>query len=152
MVSPSPGHPGWETPEQRNKFMSNSGMQFPLQSILKLDAATCAIMGGLLIFGSEPVAQLTKISAPFLFWAGHLLIPVACFMAVCARADRVPAWAVMMVVAGNVLWVLVSFALPLVGLISPNWLGWTFLLIQAAAVALLAGMEWRAAQHSPAAV
>lgn len=131
--------------------MSNSGTQFSLQSILKLDAATCAAMGGLLILGSGPVAQLTKISAPLLFWAGLLLIPVAGFMAVCTLADRVPVSATIVVVAGNALWVLASLALPLAGLIVPNGLGWAFLLIQAAAVALLAGLEWRAAQHYPAA-
>ncbi|WP_264210698.1 hypothetical protein [Leisingera thetidis] len=106
----------------------------------------------MLIPGSGPVAQLTQISAPLLFWAGLLLIPVAGFMAACARADHVPVWAAKVVVAGNALWVLASLALPLAGLIAPNGLGWSFVLIQAAAVALLAGLEWRAAQHRPAAV
>ncbi|AHD00050.1 hypothetical protein [Leisingera methylohalidivorans] len=131
--------------------MSHSAPQFPLQSILKLDAAACAAMGGLLVLGSGPVAQLTQISAAFLFWAGLLLIPAAGFMAACARADRVPAWAAIAVVAGNALWVLASLAMPLAGLIAPNGLGWALLLVQAAAVALLTGLECRAAQHHPAA-
>lgn len=128
--------------------MADLGHRIPLQTILAADAATCTIMGALLAFASVPIAGLTGISGPFLFVSGLLLLPIAMFMAVFARAATIPAWAVGVIVAGNVLWVLGSVILPITGMISPNGLGWTFLLLQAVAVAIFAGIEWRARQHS----
>ena len=48
------------------------------------------------------------------------------------------------IVLGNVLWVLVSVALPALRLISPNVFGRQFLFAQAAVVAVFAGLEWSA--------
>lgn len=122
-----------------------------LKTILSLDAATCAAMGIALVFASGMIAQLTGIQAPFLFWAGLLLLPIAVFMAVFARAAHVPGWAVQIIVAGNVLWVLGSLLLPMAGLISPNTLGWLFLILQAAVVAVFINLEW-SARPQPAAL
>lgn len=112
-----------------------------LQSLLSFDAATCAAMGALLLAAADPVAALTRLPAPLLFWAGAALLPVAAFMAVCSRAAPVPRWAARLAVAGNAAWVLASIALPAFGLVRPNVLGWGFLLGQAAVVALLAKLE-----------
>lgn len=112
-----------------------------LQPLLAFDAATCAAMGALLLVAADPIAALTHIPAPLLFWAGAVLLPIAAFMAVFSRAMPVPRWAATLVVAGNVAWVLTSIALPAFGLVQPNALGWAFLLGQAAVVALLAKLE-----------
>ena len=130
--------------------MTKLGRRFSLQTILALDAATCAAMGMLLVVASGPIAGLTAIPGLLLFLAGLLLLPIAVFMAVFARAATVPAWAVQVIVAGNVLWVLGSVILPITELITPNGLGWLFLLMQAAVVALLAGLEWAGRPHSAA--
>ncbi|NJM81134.1 MAG: hypothetical protein HC844_00395 [Tabrizicola sp.] len=132
--------------------MTNHGRRFSLQTILVFDAATCAAMGMLLVFASGPIAGLTAIPGSLLFLAGLLLLPIAVFMAVFARIANVPAWAVQVIVAGNLLWVLGSVLLPVTGLIAPNGLGWLFLMVQAAIVALFAGLEWAARQHSAATV
>lgn len=131
--------------------MIKSASQLSLQSILKLDAATCAAMGALLALASAPVAGLTQISAPLLFWAGLVLFPVAGFMFACAQMRRVPMWATGLVVVGNGLWVLASLALPLAGLIAPNALGWLFLVAQAVVVLVFAALEWGAVQQRPVA-
>ncbi|MBM2292891.1 hypothetical protein JQX09_17175 [Sulfitobacter pseudonitzschiae] len=131
--------------------MIKSASQLSLQSILKLDAATCAAMGALLALVSAPVSALTQISAPLLFWAGLVLFPVAGFMFACAQARRVPMWATGLVVVGNGLWVLASLALPLAGLIAPNALGWLFLVGQAVVVLVFAALEWGAVQQRPVA-
>lgn len=114
----------------------------PLTTILTLDAMTCAVMGLLLVFAAEPVSALTQISAPLLFWAGLLLLPIACFMAFVARASQAPAWAVTFIGLGNLLWVIASLVLPLIGAITPNVFGWVFLLVQAGVVAFFAWLEW----------
>ncbi|WP_428644388.1 hypothetical protein [Roseibium sp.] len=124
-----------------------SPTQLSLRSLLGVDAATCAAMGGLLVLVSGDIAGVTQISAPLLFWAGLLLFPVAVFMALSARAAQVPGWAVNLVVLGNLAWVLASLVLPFAGVIAPNTLGWAFLLIQAAAVVVLSWLEWRASAN-----
>lgn len=123
-----------------------------LKKTLTLDAATCAGMGLLLALGSGFVAGITHIPAPLLFWAGLILLPVACFMMWSTTAARPPVWAVFVIVAGNLLWVLVSLALPMTGTIAPNTLGWVFLLAQAAVVALFAVLEWVARPSADAAI
>lgn len=126
--------------------MTNHSRRLSLQTILAFDAATCAAMGMLLVFASGPIAGLTAIPGSLLFFAGLLLVPIAAFMTIFTQTATVPAWAVQVIVAGNVFWVLGSVVLPITGLIAPNGLGWLFLLGQAAVVALFAGLEWAARQ------
>ncbi|RVU39173.1 hypothetical protein EOI86_07960 [Hwanghaeella grinnelliae] len=127
--------------------MTNPAARLPLRTLLAIDAVTCAAMGVLLIAASVPLGRLTDITAPLLFWAGAVLLPVAGFMAVCARLMPVPAWAASLVVLGNVAWVLASLVLPVLGIITPNPLGWLFLTAQAVVVAILAWLESAASRH-----
>lgn len=118
--------------------------RFPpaFRSIVLLDAATCAGMGALLIAASEPLAVLTALPPALLFYAGLALLPVAVFM-VLAVLRPVPllAW---LVIAGNLLWVLESFALLLSGWVAPNALGAALIAGQALAVAALSLLEYAA--------
>lgn len=119
--------------------MSNT--RYRLQSLLAIDAVTCAAMGVLLLAASGPIAALTRLPAPLLIGAGTALLPIAAFMAITSRATAVPRWAARLVVLGNWAWVLASMALPATGLVQPNALGWVFLFGQAAVVALLAKLQ-----------
>lgn len=130
--------------------MSARATRLSLRSLLAIDAVTCAAMGVLLTAASSLVGHLTGISEPVLFWAGAALLPIAGFMAVCARLAPVPAWAASIVVLGNCAWVLASLALPVLGLIDPNPLGWLFLVAQVAVVALLAWLESAASRRDAA--
>lgn len=115
-----------------------------LRSLLTLDAITCAAMGATLLVASGPIAALTRIPAPLLFWAGASLMPVALFMAASARARPVPSWAARLIVLGNLSWVAASILLPVTGLIAPNGPGRAFLIGQAGIVAALAKLEFDA--------
>lgn len=119
--------------------MSNT--RYRLQSLLAIDAVTCAAIGVLLLAAAAPIAALTRLPAPLLAGAGAALLPIAAFMAVTSRARAVPRWAARLVVLGNWAWVLASVALPATGLVRPNALGWIFLIGQATVVALLAKLE-----------
>lgn len=121
-----------------------------LQTVLKFDAATCILMAALLILASRLVAGMTAIPAPLLFWAGMILLPVSGVMAILSLSTNVPAWAVRLVVGGNIAWVLASLLLPVFGAFSPNGLGWVFVLVQAAVVAAFAWLEWITARHPAA--
>lgn len=118
-----------------------------LQTILKLDSATCALMGALLVSASGLVAGVTAIPADLLFWAGLLLLPIAAFMAVLAGTVSVPSLGTCLVIGGNVLWIAASLALPVTGIISPNVFGWILVLGQAVVVAGFVWAEWTAAQR-----
>jgi len=122
----------------------NSNKLSSLNALLALDAATCAVMGVALLAASGPIAEVTLVPAGLLFWAGAILIPIAAFMAISARARPVPGWATAVIVIGNMGWAAVSILLPVTGMISPNPLGWTFVLGQAAVVAILAKLEFDA--------
>jgi hypothetical protein len=125
--------------------MSSALTRLSLNTLLVLDAATCALMGLALMAGASTVSALTDLPAPLLFWAGALLLPIAAFMAVASRGRPVAGWAAGVVIAGNVLWVAASLLLPASGLVSPNALGWAFLAGQAGVVAVLAILELSAA-------
>lgn len=105
-----------------------------------LDAATFAVMGLLLVFAAGPVSVLMRISAPLLFYAGLLLMPVACFMALLARASQAPAWTIKLIVLGNL-----SGSSPVLSTqnraLTSNALGWISILAQSAVVAIFALLE-----------
>ncbi|PHK95681.1 hypothetical protein CR162_07490 [Pseudoroseomonas rhizosphaerae] len=83
--------------------------------------------------------------------AGLALLPVAAFMAWLAHGPAVPRQGLRLVVAGNVLWVVASLLPPLLGMVSPNALGWAFLVGQAGFVGLLAWLEAGAGRAAAAA-
>lgn len=124
--------------------MANNHRLVSLPNLLNLDALTCSIMGVGLIAASEPINEWTNLPAPFLLWAGILLLPIAAFMAASTRVAPVPNWAANIVIIGNCAWMIASLALPLAGLISPNPLGWALLGGQASVVAVLTFAEFRA--------
>lgn len=115
-----------------------------LRRLLLIDATSCALMGAALVAAADPLASLIAIPSTLLFRAGLILLPIAAFMALLARQRPVPGWGVSLIVIGNLLWVFASLALPLSGSVSPNLLGWLFLLAQAAFVTLLTLLEHRA--------
>lgn len=130
--------------------MSNPLQRLP--TLLAIDATTCAAMGGLLLAAPDAIAGLTDLSPLLLRGTGVALLPIAGFIAAASRLRPVPGWAAGFVVLGNLAWVLASIALPLFGLVKPNALGLAFLLAQATAVAILAGLERKAARTTAAAL
>ena len=130
--------------------MSTSRNSYPLRTLLLVDAATCVVMGAVLISGSALIATLTAIPSALLLYAGFVLFPIAAFMAaVASQAWRAGVW---LVIAGNVMWVAGSLWLMVGGWIAPNVLGYAFIAAQALAVALLAALEHVALRRASSAV
>lgn len=119
------------------------------RTLLWVDALSCAAMGAALLAAPVVLGAWTALPPTLLSGAGLVLLPTAAFMVWLARGPAVPSWGLTLVVIGNVLWAALSLLLPMTGQVSPNALGWAFLLCQAAFVALLAWLEARA---RPAAV
>lgn len=123
-----------------------------LRKVLLVDAATCLASGLLMTFGAGPVSALTGLDGRLLTGAGLSLFPIAAFIAFVAT--RTPVWApgVWLIILGNVCWVAGCIAVLAGWNPGPGTLGALFLLMQAAAVALLTSLEYVGLRRVTAAV
>jgi hypothetical protein len=113
-----------------------------LRIILGLDAATCVATGLLLTIGAGVITELTLIPANVFFYAGLSLFPIALFIAFIATRHVLVAPLVWLVIAGNAMWIAASLWLIFGGSTAPSTIGYAFVLVQAAAVAVLAELEF----------
>ena len=113
----------------------------PLRTVLRLDGLLCLGMGAGLVVLRHPLAGFSGLSPTFLAIAGGLLIPVGLFILAVASFRTPPRAGVMVVVVGNVLWVVASMAVLVAGIVSPTALGAALILVQALVVAGLAALE-----------
>ncbi|MGL5736619.1 MAG: hypothetical protein ACRCYS_17280 [Beijerinckiaceae bacterium] len=126
-----------------------------LRRILLLDAATCATTGTLLTMGANFLQAPLGLFPELMRYAGLLLFPSAAFMLWTARRRPLTRWAVLLIIAGNGLWVLESLLLLASPSLAPTTsLGTAFVLVQSVAVAALAALEWWGlkAARSPSAI
>lgn len=115
-----------------------------LPTALRMDAASCALMGIALLLFAGNLSSLLGLPVDFMRACGLVLFPCAVLMLVAAYYPRPPAILLLLIIGGNIAWVMGSV------LIAALWplttLGQGFVLTQAFAVAVLAGMEfvgWR---------
>lgn len=121
--------------------MSPHTSRAPLRQVLLTDAATCALTGLTLTSLAGPLAELFRLPARLLFYAGLALLPIAALMAfVGVRAEPSAPW-VRLIIVGNAAWALGSFGLLVSDLIAPNALGATFIAVQALVVVWLTVLE-----------
>lgn len=113
-----------------------------LRRVLALDAATCAATGLLLLAGGGFLERLLGLPATLLAAAGLALLPSAAFIAFVATRERMPRAGVWAIIVLNALWVVGSILLLVSGAVAPTALGAAFVLAQAAAVAILAELEY----------
>ncbi|MBX3493077.1 MAG: hypothetical protein KF899_08960 [Parvibaculum sp.] len=106
------------------------------------DAAASGAMAALFVAASGLVAQLTGLPAGFLFWVGIAFLPWVAALVLIGRAEPPAAGAVEAVIAGNALWVVASIAVLVLGVFDLNALGVAFVIAQAAAVAILAELQF----------
>jgi hypothetical protein len=120
-----------------------------LNRLLAFDAATCLASGLALCLAVGPLGTLTGLPQPLLLGAGVFLLGCALLMGVASRLWPVPRWLAGLIVAGNAAWVLASLGLWLAGP-AMTALGVALVLVQAAAVAVLALLEAQALRTAPA--
>lgn len=112
-----------------------------LRKALALDAAACAGMGLLLAMAAGPLAAPFGLPESFLRGAGIVLLPCALLLGVFAGRKTLPRLAVYAVIGINLIWIVDSIAILLMGWFAPTWLGTAFVLAQAAAVAIVTELE-----------
>lgn len=120
-----------------------------LPTVLRLDAASCAATGLLQLAAAPQLAAWFGLPEPLLAATGAFLLAV-CAYALWASRTPIRRPAVLLLVAGNALWVLGCIAL-LVASPGTTTLGQAWLLVQAVAVGLLAELEWTGLRRAPAA-
>jgi hypothetical protein len=113
-----------------------------LRKALLADALLSGITGLVLLLAAGPLATLEGLPVGLLRWSGIILIPFAAFVAWLGTRERVQRPLVFAVVACNALWALDSVLLLVTGWVEPTILGEVFVLGQAAAVAVLAELEF----------
>jgi hypothetical protein len=130
-----------EVIEEKETIMSTSHPQF-LRYVLYADALASGATGALMILGASFLAGLLALPGALLFEAGLILVPYVLFVAIVASRPVIPAKPVWFIIACNALWTLGSVILLVSGLIAPNVLGYAFIIMQAAAVALLGELQY----------
>lgn len=111
-----------------------------LKLVLTADALSCLGMGAVLMAAAAPLAELFGLTGGFTFGAGMALLPVGLFILIVARRETVAPVFVYTIIAGNALWVAESLVVaanaPRITII-----GTAYVLVQAAAVAVLTALE-----------
>lgn len=122
-----------------------------LRIALAIDALSCLAMGAGLAIGADALAGPFGLPTPLLRAAGLVLLPCAAVLGYLASRSLAASGLVWTVVALNLGWVIESLSLLAGSFVHPTTLGSAFVLVQAAAVLVLAVIEgWanRAAARS----
>ena len=113
-----------------------------LRKALRADALISAASGAVMVFGADALAPLTGLPATLLLVAGLSLIPFVAFVAWLSGRPSVPAAMVWAVIVLNVAWAIDCAWIGLGAGLAPTRLGIGFLAMQAAAVLVLAELEF----------
>lgn len=113
-----------------------------LRRVLALDAASCALLGLLLVLDGAALSPLFGLGERLLFGAGLLLLPVAAFIAWLASRPSPPSLLVWLVIVGNIAWTAESFLLVATESGRITALGMAFVAAQAVAVLVVALLEY----------
>lgn len=112
-----------------------------LRLALAIDAGASVVTGLAMSLSATPLSGALQLPQPLLLGAGLFCLPYAAVLALMTRRAQLPRAAVWAVVIGNLAWASGCAWLALGGLLAPNALGVGFLLLQAAAVAGIAGLQ-----------
>ena len=121
------------TPNPRDAF---------LRRVLLLDAATSGLSAIALLAGAEALAPILGLPKSLLLGAGAVVVPFTALVLWVATREALPRAGAWIVIGLNVLWAADSVLLLFTDWVSPAALGTAFVLAQAAAVAVLAELEF----------
>ena len=113
-----------------------------LRRVLIADAAASAATGLLMLSAADPLEQWLALPAGLLRTAGASLLPFAAIVAWLGLRETISRAGVWEVIALNMIWVVDSVALLFTSWVQPALLGYAFVAAQAAAVAVLAELEY----------
>ena len=121
-----------------------------LRRIIALDAAACAASGALMAFAAGPLAGVTGLQPGLTQPTGVFLLVWAAFLAFLATRPALPRAVVWLLIGVNLVWVVESALFLALGWVQPTALGYAFVIAQAAAVALIAELQFLALRRAQA--
>ena len=121
-----------------------------LRNALLIDFIGSGATTLLLMFGSHVLAPLLGLPADFLFWIGVNMVPFLALLLVAARREVLAKGVLVAIIGINAAWVLASALLLVSGVFAPTLLGYGFVIAQAVAVALFAGVQYGALRRTAA--
>lgn len=122
-----------------------------LRAALWADALVSGAAGALQLAGGDALAAALGLPASLSLASGVFLLGYAAMLVAMARAPRLLAALLALVVVGNLGWALACIGLPMAGVLDPSPLGVAWLGLQALAVLVFAAWELAGWRASPAA-
>jgi len=126
-----------------------------LRRVLQLDAAATGATGLLLLGGTATLSGLFNLPASLLVYAGVFCVAWAATLGFASLREEISSGFVWTIIVANVAWVIGSVALLVSGYVSPSFLGYAFVIAQALAVDIFAGLQmfamWKRARDVRAA-
>jgi uncharacterized protein YjeT (DUF2065 family) len=123
-----------------------------LRRVLLADAIFSGIGALIMTLDANLLAPLLQLPEALLRETGLFLIAYTALVGWLATRPSVPRALVMLVVTGNAVWTLASFALLFSGAVSPNVFGEIVVVAQAIATGVLAELQYVGLRRSGAAV
>jgi len=122
--------------------MALFGLSPFLRRALLADALISGATGLLMLIGANVLASLLGLPEALLRYAGLVLLPYGSLVAYVATREQLRRWAVWAVIVANAIWAVDSIILLLSGWLTPNALGYAFIIFQALVVAAFAEIQY----------
>jgi len=122
--------------------MSVFGLSPFLRRALLADALISGATGLLMLIGANVLASILGLPEALLRYAGLVLLPYGALVAYVATREQLRRWAVWAVIIANAIWAVDSIILLLSGWLTPNALGYAFIIFQALVVAAFAEIQY----------
>lgn len=119
-----------------------------LKRALWADAVVSAGCALLQLGATQPMVAALELPRLLLVGTAEFMLVYAAVLMLMATRVRLGSAAVKFIVVGNLAWGGLSLALLFTGALAPSSLGVAFVVLQAAAVGLLAGLQWAGLQAS----
>jgi hypothetical protein len=113
-----------------------------LRRAIQFDAAFSGLSALLLTFGAGAMAPWLSLPEALLRESGLFLIAYAALVGWLGTRQSMPKAMVLIVIVGNAVWTFASIALLFSGAVAPNLLGAVFVAMQAAAVGIIAELQY----------
>jgi hypothetical protein len=113
-----------------------------LRRVLQLDALATGATGLLLLGGTSLLQSLLNLPTALMTYAGIFCVAWAVTLGFASLRNEISRNFVWTIIIANVSWVVGSVALLLSGYVSPTWLGYAFVIVQAIAVDVFAALQY----------
>lgn len=113
-----------------------------LRRALFADAAASAATALILALGAQYLTGLFGLPLRLMRFAGISLLPFAAILLFVGMRNAPPRIPVIAIIACNALWAFGSVVLLASGFVNPTLLGTAFVIAQAVAVGMFAGLQW----------